>query len=52
MEVKEAIVDVRSSKSLRQVLGSLLAVGNFLNGREVSTSGNQPRPAAGHWVSL
>ena len=35
MDVKKAIEDVRESKTLRQVLGSLLAIGNFLNGREV-----------------
>ena len=35
MDVKKAIEDVRDSKTLRQVLGSLLAIGNFLNGREV-----------------
>ena len=36
MEVKDAIEEVRSSKTLRQVLGSLLAIGNYLNSKEVS----------------
>lgn len=35
MDVKLAIEDVRKSKTLRQVLGTLLAIGNFLNGKEV-----------------
>lgn len=35
MDVKNAIEDVRKSQTLRQVLGTLLAIGNFLNGREV-----------------
>ena len=43
MEVKEAIVDVRNSKTFRQVLGSLLAIGNFLNSKEVGTSESHGR---------
>lgn len=35
MDVKNAIEDVKGSKTLRQVLGTLLSIGNFLNGREV-----------------
>ena len=35
MEVKRAIEDVRKSKTLKQVLGTLLSIGNFLNGTEV-----------------
>ncbi len=35
MEVKSAITDVLESVTLRRVLGSLLAIGNYLNGREV-----------------
>ena len=37
MDVKMAIEEVRGSQTLRQVLGTLLAIGNFLNGREVRT---------------
>lgn len=36
MEVKRAIDDVQKSKTLRQVLSTLLSIGNFLNGTEVS----------------
>lgn len=36
MNVKLAIDDIRNSKTLKQVLGTLLAIGNFLNGKEVS----------------
>lgn len=36
MNVKLAIDDIRMSKTLKQVLGTLLAIGNFLNGKEVS----------------
>ena len=43
MDVKKAIEDVRESKTLRQVLGSLLAIGNFLNGREVRVQGEEVR---------
>ena len=35
MNVKVAIDDIRKSKTLKQVLGTLLAIGNFLNGKEV-----------------
>ncbi len=38
MDVKHAIEDVRKSQTLRQVLGSLLAIGNFLNGRQVGVA--------------
>eukprot|EP00731_Ephydatia_muelleri_P026515 Em0018g615a len=34
MNVKLAIDDIRKSKTLKQVLGTLLAIGNFLNGKE------------------
>ena len=34
MNVKLAIDDIRNSKTLKQVLGTLLAIGNFLNGKE------------------
>lgn len=36
MEVKKAIDDVHESKTLKQVLGTLLSIGNFLNGTQVS----------------
>ena len=35
MDLKNAITDVQSSNTLRKVLGTLLSIGNFLNGREV-----------------
>lgn len=35
MDAKNAIEDVKRSKSLKHVLGTLLAIGNFLNGKEV-----------------
>ena len=35
MEVKKAIDDVYHSTTLKQVLGTLLSIGNFLNGTEV-----------------
>jgi hypothetical protein len=35
MDLKNAICDVQDSVTLRKVLGSLLAIGNFLNGKEV-----------------
>ena len=38
MEMKRAIEDVRKSKTLKQVLGTLLSIGNFLNGTQVSWS--------------
>lgn len=37
MEVKGAIEEVHNSKTLRQVLSTLLSIGNFLNGTEVTT---------------
>ena len=37
MDAKLAIEDVKSCSTLRQVLGTLLAIGNFLNSREVSS---------------
>ena len=36
MDAKLAIEDVKASTTLRQVLGTLLAIGNFLNGKQVS----------------
>lgn len=36
MEVKGAIEDVYNSKTLKQVLGTLLSIGNFLNGTQVT----------------
>ena len=36
MEVKRAIEDVYNSKTLKQVLGTLLSIGNFLNGTQVT----------------
>lgn len=35
MDVKKAIEEVQNSKTLKRVLGTLLSIGNFLNGREV-----------------
>ena len=35
MDVKNAIEDVMRSITLKRVLGTLLAIGNFLNGKEV-----------------
>ena len=35
MDVKNAIDDIKNSKTFKQVLGTLLAIGNFLNGNEV-----------------
>ena len=37
MEVKSAVLDVMQSKTLRKVVGTLLSIGNFLNGRPVSS---------------
>ena len=37
MEVMRAIGDVYKSKTLKQVLGTLLSIGNFLNGTKVSS---------------
>ena len=39
MDLKNAIVEIQNSKTLRKALGTLLAIGNFLNGREVRTYG-------------
>ena len=36
MDVKNAVVDIMKSETLRKAIGSLLCIGNFLNGREVS----------------
>lgn len=36
MEVKRAIEEVKSSKTLKQVLSTLLSIGNFLNGTKVA----------------
>ena len=36
MDLKMAIEDIRKSPTLKRAVGSLLAIGNFLNGREVS----------------
>ena len=35
MDVKNAIQEIRKSSTFRLVLGTLLAIGNFLNGCEV-----------------
>lgn len=35
MEVKCAIVEIKTSKTLKLALGSLLSIGNFLNGKQV-----------------
>ncbi len=35
MDVKKCIADIMSSRTLKLALGSLLSIGNFLNGREV-----------------
>ncbi len=35
MDVKKSIADIMSSPTLKLALGSLLSIGNFLNGREV-----------------
>ena len=35
MEVKCAIMDIRKSPTLKLALGSLLSIGNFLNGKQV-----------------
>jgi hypothetical protein len=35
MEVKSAIEDVKKSKTLKQVLSTLLSIGNFLNGTQL-----------------
>ena len=37
MDLKKAVDDIRGSPTLKKAIGSLLAIGNFLNGREVST---------------
>ena len=36
MEVKRAIEDVYTSKTLKRVLSTLLSIGNFLNGTQVN----------------
>ena len=35
MDLKKAIKDVKTSPTFKLVLGSLLAIGNFLNGNTV-----------------
>jgi hypothetical protein len=35
MDLKKAIEDIQNSRTLKLVLGSLLAIGNFLNGNQV-----------------
>lgn len=35
-DLKQGLVELRQSRTLKCVLSSLLAVGNFLNGTEVS----------------
>ena len=35
MDLKKAIEDVKNSRTLKLALGSLLAIGNFLNGNQV-----------------
>ena len=42
MEVKQAIEEVYHSKTLKQVLGTLLSIGNFLNGTQVISLPLQP----------
>ena len=35
MDLKMAIDDIKGSPTLKKTVGALLAIGNFLNGREV-----------------
>ena len=42
MEVKSAIDDVKKSKTLKQVLSTLLSIGNFLNGTQVNALSSSP----------
>lgn len=36
MDLKKAVDDIKNSSTFKQTVGCLLAIGNFLNGREVS----------------
>lgn len=36
MDVKNCIVDIMNSRTLKLALGSLLSIGNFLNGKQVA----------------
>ena len=38
MDLKMAIDDIKGSPTLKKTVGALLAIGNFLNGREVKQS--------------
>ena len=38
MDLKKAVEDIKKSPTLKFALGSLLAIGNFLNGNQVYIS--------------
>jgi len=38
MEAKNAVLDVMGSQTLRKVIGTLLSIGNFLNGKQVGVA--------------
>ena len=50
MDLKKAIDDIRDSPTLKKAIGSLLAIGNFLNGREVSRIMLPDMPLTRHYV--
>lgn len=37
MDLKQAIEEIETNKTFRVILATLLSIGNFLNGAEVST---------------